>query len=194
MKQVHIVPLAMKVIGVLRSSKVFRAKSVPVPEHEGRRQAILDMTLLFGLRRLGFSRKEMAAHWLRFSCLNLAKRVSVHRRKRGNLQQDQDLHHSWCRTAFLRGLDGLPPGSGRPTSGTWTAFLRGLDGLPTGSGRPSYGVWTAYLRDLDGLPPGPGRLSSRVRAAFLQLQDRLPPWPGRPTRERIPVFSPHNPP
>jgi hypothetical protein len=134
--------------------------------------------------------------------------VSVHRRKRGNLQQDQDLHHSWCRTAFLRGLDGLPPGSGRPTSGTWTAFL-------PGPGRPSAGVWTAYLRDLDGLPPGawtaflrgldgfpaeserpssspltgclrgqgglppaPEQAASVARAPILQLRDRLPPCQG----------------
>jgi hypothetical protein len=114
--------------------------------------------------------------------------VSVHRLKRGNLQQDQDLHHSWCRAAFLRGLDGLPPGSGRPSSGAWTAFLQSKNGLPPAPGqatsgpeRPSSSSRTGCLRGQSAHPPSPGQVAFVARAAFLQLQDGLPPWPGRPS-------------
>ncbi|MDR1080292.1 MAG: tyrosine-type recombinase/integrase [Deltaproteobacteria bacterium] len=66
MKQVHIVPLSTQVIGVLGELRPYTGKGRYLfPSMRTGDRPISDMTLLAGLRRLGFSREEMTVHGFR---------------------------------------------------------------------------------------------------------------------------------
>ena len=66
MREVHIVPLARQVLEVLRELHPFSGNSVYLfPSMRANTAPISDMTLLAGLRRLGYGKDEMTVHGFR---------------------------------------------------------------------------------------------------------------------------------
>jgi integrase len=66
MKQIHIVPLSTQVIEILRDIKPYTGLGRFVfPGMRTNTSPISDVTLLAGLRRLGFSKEEMTVHGFR---------------------------------------------------------------------------------------------------------------------------------
>ncbi|MDR1086231.1 MAG: integrase arm-type DNA-binding domain-containing protein [Deltaproteobacteria bacterium] len=66
MKQVHLVPLATQVIGILKELHCYTGTcSYLFPSMRTNVRPISDVTLLAGLRRLGFSKDEMTVHGFR---------------------------------------------------------------------------------------------------------------------------------
>jgi integrase len=66
MKQVHLVPLASQVIEILTELRCYTGKGRYLfPGMRTNVRPISDMTLLGGLRRLGFSKDEMTVHGFR---------------------------------------------------------------------------------------------------------------------------------
>jgi hypothetical protein len=85
--------------------------------------------------------------------------VSVHGRKQRTLQQQDPEHpHSLCRTAFLRGQSGLPPGPERPSPESRTDFLQGRADFPR--------VQNGLPPGQSGLLPAQGQATSVARAAY----------------------------
>jgi integrase len=66
MRQVHIVPLARQVVSILKDLHQYSGNSKYVfPSMRADSAPISDMTLLAGLRRLGYTKEQMTVHGFR---------------------------------------------------------------------------------------------------------------------------------
>jgi integrase len=80
MKQVHIVPLSSQVIDILKELHPYTGhRRFLFPSMRTEDRPISDMTLLGGLRRLGFSKEELTVHGFRSIASTLLNEQGVNR-------------------------------------------------------------------------------------------------------------------